>query len=143
MDDGVPMLIIIKRILPKGEFNRNVLTLMTGTGIAQVIPLAITPILTRIYSPEQFGVFALFIAIASSLSIVATGRYELAIMLPRKDTDAANITVLSMIINCFVSSLLFIIAWQFNDQITNLLGSRAISTWLYFVPLTVFLNGIY
>lgn len=137
------MLMKIKRIFPKEGFNRNVLTLMTGTGISQIIPLAVTPILTRIYSPEQFGVFALFIAIASSLSTVATGRYELAIMLPRKDTDAANITILSMAINCFVSSLLFIIAWLFNDQISNLLGSRSISTWLYFVPLSVFLNGIY
>lgn len=137
------MLKSIKRILPKEEFNRNVLTLMTGTAIAQVIPLAITPILTRIYSPEQFGVFALFIAITSCLSIVATGRYELTIMLPRKDTDAANITVLAMVINCCVSSLLFIIAWLFNDQISNLLGNRAISNWLYFVPLAVFLNGMY
>lgn len=137
------MLIKIKRVLPKGEFNRNVLTLMTGTAIAQVIPIAITPILTRIYSPEQFGVFALFIAITSCLSIVATGRYELTIMIPRKDTDAANITVLAMVINCCVSSLLFIIAWQFNDQISNLLGSRAISNWLYFLPLAVFLNGMY
>lgn len=137
------MLKSIKSITPKGEFNRNVLTLMTGTGIAQVIPFAITPILTRIYSPEQFGVFALFIALTSSLSIAATGRYELAIMLPRKDTDAANITALSIVINFFVSSLLFTIALLFNDQISNLLGTHSISTWLYFVPLAVFLNGIY
>lgn len=137
------MLNAVKRIFLKGEFNRNVLTLMTGTGLAQVIPLAATPILSRIYSPEQFGIFALVLAVASSLSVVATGRYELAIMLPRKDVDAANIGMLSIAINFVVSFLLFAGAWLFNDAITNALGSRAISTWLYFVPLAVLLNGIY
>ena len=50
---------MLKRFKPKSEFNRNILTLMTGTTIAQAIPIAITPILTRIYTPDDFGVFAL------------------------------------------------------------------------------------
>lgn len=137
------MLNTVKKIFLQGEFNRNVLTLMTGTGLAQVIPLAITPILTRIYSPEQFGVFALFIALASSVSVVATGRYELAVMLPRKDVDAANIAVLSIVINFVVSFLLLVCAWLFNERITQALGNRSVSTWLYLVPLAVLLNGIY
>lgn len=134
---------MLKSILPKEEFNRNVLTLMTGTAIAQVIPLAITPILTRLYSPEQFGVFALFVVVTTTLSTLATGRYELAIMLPRKDTDAANITMLAIAINCIVSAVLFLIAWLFNDQISQVLGNRDISSWLYFVPAAIFLNGVY
>lgn len=137
------MLNAVKRIFFRGEFNRNVLTLMTGTGLAQVIPLAVTPILARIYSPEQFGVFALFIAVVSSVSVLATGRYELAIMLPRKDIDAANIAVMSIVINFFVSFLLFAAAWLFNQAISDALGNRSISAWLYFVPLAVLLNGIY
>jgi O-antigen/teichoic acid export membrane protein len=137
------MLNAVKRIFFKGEFNRNVLTLITGTGLAQIIPLAVTPILARIYSPEQFGVFALVLAVASSLSVVATGRYELAIMLPRKDVDAANIAMASVAINFAVSFLLFAGAWLFNDAISNALGNHLMSRWLYFVPLAVLLNGIY
>ena len=49
---------MIKLFKPKSEFSRNVLTLMTGTTIAQAIPIAISPILTRIYTPEDFGLFA-------------------------------------------------------------------------------------
>ena len=45
----------------KSEFTKNVLTLMTGTTIAQAIPIAISPILTRLYSPEDFWIFALCI----------------------------------------------------------------------------------
>lgn len=131
------------RVIFQGDFNRNVLTLMTGTGLAQLIPLAVTPILSRIYSPEQFGVLAMFMAIVSSLSVLATGRYELAIMLPRKDVDAINIAVLSTTINLLVSVFLVLAVWAFNEPVSEAIGNTALSTWLYFVPLSLLLNGIY
>ncbi|MFA5455716.1 MAG: oligosaccharide flippase family protein [Sulfurimonas sp.] len=133
----------MKFLKPKSEFSRNVLTLMTGTTIAQAIPIAISPILTRIYTPEDFGVFALYVAIASILSVVATGRYEMAIMLPKKDEDAINIVALSIAISFFVSFISFLIVFIFNTQITELLGNQEISNWLYFIPVTVLLTGIY
>jgi O-antigen/teichoic acid export membrane protein len=116
---------------------------MTGTTIAQAIPIAISPILTRIYTPEDFGVFALYMAIASIIAVVATGRYELAIMLPKKDEDAINIVALSIIISFFVSLVSLMIVFIFNAQITHLLGNPEISDWLYFIPMTVLLTGIY
>ena len=63
---------MIKRLKPKSEFSRNVLTLMTGTTIAQAIPIAVSPILTRIYTPENFGVFALIISMSTIISVAAT-----------------------------------------------------------------------
>ncbi len=134
---------MLRQLKPKSEFSRHVLTLMTGTTIAQAIPIAISPILTRIYTPEDFGVFALYMSITSILSVLATGRYELAIMLPKKDDDALNIMILSIIISFFVSCFLFIIVFVFNDQITYFLGNPKISNWLYFIPMTVLLTGIY
>ena len=89
---------MINNIKPKSEFSQNVLTLMTGTTIAQAIPIAISPILTRIYTPEDFGLYALFLAITSIFGSIANGRYELAIMLPKKDEDAINIFALGFII---------------------------------------------
>jgi O-antigen/teichoic acid export membrane protein len=67
---------VLNKLKPKSEFSRNVLTLMTGTTIAQAIPIAISPILTRIYTPEDFGMFALYMSTASLFSVIATGRYE-------------------------------------------------------------------
>jgi O-antigen/teichoic acid export membrane protein len=134
---------MINKLKPKSEFSRNVLTLMTGTTIAQAIPIAISPILTRIYTPEDFGMFALYMSMASILSVVATGRYELAIMLPKKDEDAINIVALSLIISFLVSFIALLIIFFFNDSLTNLLGNPKISSWLYFIPLTVLFTGIY
>lgn len=133
----------MKRLLPKSEFVRSVLTLMTGTTIAQAIPIAIAPILTRLYTPEDFGVLALYMAVASMVSVVATARYELVIMLPKKDSDAANLVILSISIAFIVSFISFLIVFFFNQSITELLGNQEISDWLYFIPFTVLYTGIY
>jgi O-antigen/teichoic acid export membrane protein len=116
---------------------------MTGTSIAQAIPIAISPILTRLYTPQDFGVLALYMSIVSIIATIGTGRYELAIMLPKKDEDAINIVVLSIIITFFISFIAFLIVFFFNIQITNLLGNSEISKWLYLTPISILLMGIY
>lgn len=133
----------IRKLLPKSEFSKNVLTLMTGTTIAQAIPVAISPILTRLYTPEDFGVFALYTSVASIVSLIATGRYELAIMLPKKNEDAANVVILSLIITFITSILILIVVYFFNSAIAKLLRNNDIASWLYLVPLTVLFSGIY
>ena len=132
-----------KIIESKSEFTKNVLTLMTGTTIAQAIPIAISPILTRLYSPEDFGLFAIFIGLTSILSIIATGRYELAIMLPKKDINAMHIAVLSILISSIISFLLIIIFIVFNEKISSLLGNKNISYWLYWIPFSIFIISCY
>lgn len=128
---------------PKGSFTANVLILMTGTTIAQAIPIAISPILTRIYSPDDFGIVALYLSIVSIISVLVTGKYELAIMLPEKDEDAVNIVALSIFISFFVSLITLLAIWIFNEPIKKYFGNSEISIWLYFIPLIVLLTGIY
>ncbi|MEA3492572.1 MAG: oligosaccharide flippase family protein [Campylobacterota bacterium] len=134
---------MLNKLKPKSEFSRNVLTLMTGTTIAQAIPIAISPILTRIYTPEDFGIYALFIAITAIFGSIANGRYELAIMLPKKDEDAINIFALGFIITSAISLSLLVLVVLFNDYFTKLLGNDEISIWLYFVPIAVFFTGLW
>ena len=113
---------MIKSLKPKSEFSRNVFTLMTGTTIAQAIPIAISPILTRIYTPEDFGLLALFLAITIIIGSIANGRYELAIMLPEKDEDAINISALGFIISSSMSLILLILVFFFNDYFVNVIA---------------------
>ncbi|EOW9322871.1 TPA: lipopolysaccharide biosynthesis protein [Vibrio cholerae] len=125
------------------SFSKNVLTLMTGTGIAQAIPIAIIPILTRMFSPEDFGLLALYAACVSILGVVATGRYEIAIMLPKDDEDARLLLQLSMLVALFFSLLISIPISIWNAQIARFLGNEDIAVWLYLVPLSVLFTGIY
>ena len=134
---------LIKSLLPKSSFAKNVITLMTGTTIAQAIPIAITPILTRMYSPEDFGVLALFVAITTIMGSIANGRYELAIMLPTEDDEAINVAALGLLIASCLSLLLFVPAIFLNEYIATALDNQFISFWLYFVPPVVFLLGLY
>ncbi|EOW9238019.1 lipopolysaccharide biosynthesis protein [Vibrio cholerae] len=125
------------------SFSKNVLTLMTGTGIAQAIPIAIIPILTRIFSPEDFGLLALYAACVSILGVVATGRYEIAIMLPKDDEDARLLLQLSMLVALFFSFLISIPISIWNAQIARFLGNEDIAVWLYLIPVSVLFTGIY
>jgi lipopolysaccharide exporter len=134
---------MIQRLKLKSKFSRNVLILMTGSTIAQAILIAISPILTRIYSPEDFGVLALFIAISAIFSTIANGKYDLAIMLPEKDEDAVNILALGFIINSIVSLTLLVIILLYGEHITLLLNDKEIGHWIYLTPISVFLLGIW
>lgn len=125
------------------EFSRNVLTLMTGTTIAQAIPIAVTPILTRLYTPEDFGLLGLFVAITVILGAVSSGRYELAIMLPDKDEEAINIAALALIITIIFSLLLLLPAFLLNQKISNILDNQEIRSWLYFIPFVVLMIGLF
>lgn len=131
------------RLRPRGEFARNVVTLMTGTTMAQAIPVAISPILTRMYGPEDFGVLALFIAITSIFGAIANARYELAVMLPESDEDALNIAALGLLVAVALSAILMMMALLLNDSISNLLGSADIGPWLYLAPPVVLFLGLF
>lgn len=134
---------MINKLKPKSEFSRNVLTLMTGTTVSQAIPIAISPILTRIYTPDDFGVLALFFAITSIFGYIATARYDMAVMLPKDDDDALNIVILGFILSSILSFILFIFVYLFNHQICTLLNNFSIAPWLYFVPIVVFFMGTF
>ena len=86
----------MKKLNIKSEFIRSIVVLTSGTALSQVINLAITPVLTRIYTPEEMGDFGLYIRLVGFLSVFATLRYELAIPLPASDRDAFAIKRFSL-----------------------------------------------
>ena len=133
---------MFNRLKPKSKFTRNVLTLMTGTTIAQAIPIAISPILTRVYTPEDFGIFALYIAMVSFIAIVVTARYELAIVLPQTDREAINILALSLIIMSFIVVFLIIIILLFKDNLLTLLNIQNVGNFIYLMPLSILIAGL-
>ncbi len=116
---------------------------MTGTTVAQAIPIGISPILTRLYAPEDFGLLALFVSIISIFGSIANARYELAIMLPKKDEDAINIFALGFIITCSISLILLSLIIVFHSYFLTVLGNKEIGFWLYFVPIAVFFTGTF
>lgn len=128
-------------MIPKSDFSKNVLTVLTGTGMAQAITILCSPILTRIFSPEEFGVFYLFSALADMLVILATGRYELAILIPKEEEEAANTFWSAGFLSTFFSCGLLVFIYFFNQNIGIWLREPMISPWLYCLPPFILIRG--
>lgn len=121
------------------SFTKNVITLITGTGVAQLIPIIATPFLTRFYTPSEFGIFAIFIAVSSILAVIATGRYELAIIVPKSDGVAFILLLLAITLTSFFSLALLAVFYAFEATLRHWLISEVI----FLVPLGVVLIGSY
>lgn len=132
---------ILNKFKFKSTFSKNVLTLMTGTTIAQVIPIAISPILTRIYTPDDFGFFALYMAFIAIGAAIVTGKYEMAIFLPKKQEHSKYLVWISIVFSLFFSFLIMIIYMLFSNDI-NLFFSLSDGN-LYFIPFGIFLFSFY
>jgi len=128
---------------PVGIFARNVATLMAGTVFAGSIGIIVMPLLTRIYSPEDFGIFALYTSLLGVLTVVACWRYELAIVLPEKDEDAANLLLLCINICFGMGLLILILVAIFRTSLANLLNSPALASWLWFLPVSIITASLF
>ena len=126
-----------------GSFIKHVGTLMTGTGLSQAITIVGTLILAHLFAPEAFGLLALYMTLVSFLSVLGGGRYELAIMLPETDADAANILNLSILVAFGLSLVCLVLIALFRFPIASLLGDARMTTWLWSVPAVVLVFDVY
>jgi O-antigen/teichoic acid export membrane protein len=93
----------------KTEFSRNFTALFSGTTISQIIPFILAPIISRLYSPADFGFYSFFISIVGLLSIIVTLKYEMAIILPSNTKIADQLLQTSILLSVFASSLILAI----------------------------------
>ena len=125
----------------KKEFVKNVLTLITGSAISQVIVYASILVLTRLFSTEVFGIYMLFSSATLILKPIATLQYEFAIVLPKKNKDAINLFSFSILVLCTFCLFLLIILFFFKDNITSFFNISELKNIIYLLPLSVFLFG--
>jgi O-antigen/teichoic acid export membrane protein len=111
--------------------------------VAQAFPFVAAPLLTRLYSPVEFGSFGLFMALVAVLTIVATGRFEAAVLLPGDEDDAAQLVVLVALFTTGVSLLVLMAALLWHEPLGLAFGAADLSSWIYWVPGTVLLTGTY
>ncbi len=127
----------------KSDFFKSFLTLFTGTSITRALPVLISPLLTRLYTPEDWGVFALFISSTLVITVFASGRYELAIMLPKNHREAAHLGATSLAMVVLFSALTFTVVTFANSLITQLLGETKISAWLFLIPVSILFTSLF
>lgn len=132
-----------KRLLPKNQFARSVSVLSSGTAAGQIIVVAASPILTRLYSPEDFGLLAVYAGLLGIFAVIASLRYQLAIPLPESDEEAASVAVLSLLVVVGMTAVSATIVGCWGDIITTGLNAPSLEPYLWLMPLGLLLTGVY
>lgn len=126
--------------MARSDFSKHLLILISGTTIAQLISIGISPILSRIYSLEEFGMFASFSALVGLVSLLVGARYEGAILLPKKDDDAANLLVLALFFNFVISAFFLVVVYIYSFFTTGNHQIRFLE-WYYLAPVFTMFTG--
>jgi O-antigen/teichoic acid export membrane protein len=113
---------------------RDVAIVTGGTGAAQAITVAFSPIITRLYGPEAFGILGAFVALTAMISPAMTLTYGLAIVLPDSDKDARLLARLAISIASALAALLLVVFGVFHRQIANAFGLSAVAPYLLLIP---------
>lgn len=128
----------------KNDFFKNTVVLITGTVIAQIIPILFQPFLRRIYTAEEFGVFAIYFSLFSFLVVVASAKYDSVVVLPQEDKDASIIASAGLIISLLFSLIITIIILLFQNNIITLFKlPLTIKPFLLLLPLSLFFGSCY
>jgi lipopolysaccharide exporter len=129
--------------LPRGPFVRSVVTLASGTAIAQLLLVVAAPVLTRLYTPSDFGVLAVYSSTLTVLLVLASLRYELAIPLPEDDEVAGSVLALTFLILGGMAALVSVVVWLAGDAFVTAVNVPALRPYRWLIPLGFIGAGTY
>ena len=108
-----------------------------GAVASQIIAMAANLVLSQIYQPEQFGALGIFISLSAFISVVASARFDQAIMLPIQREDASELAVISILLACATAMGVWAIVGCFQPEILKALGAPTLKGWILLLPLSI------
>jgi lipopolysaccharide exporter len=124
-------------------FAKNIARMSLAPIATQTLGFLIMPIITRLYTPGDYGLFAVFTSIVGPISIFATMGYSTAIVLPNKEHEASALLTISLFLTItitFITSILVFIISSFSISNTEI---REFKGYLWLVPVSIFAHGLY
>ncbi len=131
------------QVTSPGSFLRNLVVLGSGTLLAQAIPVLVSPILTRIYSPADFAMLAIFMAMVNSFTPVICGKYEVAMVTPKSRIQAEHLLGIAIYCTIGISLFLMIVFTLWGEQALALLKAQQLGNWVFLVPPALLLTGLF
>jgi lipopolysaccharide exporter len=127
----------------KSTFFKNFYLVLSGSALSQVVVVFTTPILSRIYSPDDFGAASVFFSIVGFFTILSTFQYEGAIMLPKRNIDSLALVILSTML-AFVSSIIIgLVLYFFHDDFFGLFHMESQSKFWEWIPIAIVVYALY
>ncbi|WP_195470356.1 lipopolysaccharide biosynthesis protein [Bacteroides xylanisolvens] len=121
---------------------KNILKLISGESIGRVIGFMAAPFITRLYTPSDFGILAVFASLCALFYPFCTLKYTVAIPLHPNEKIGINslaACLYLLVINTVIISITLLFS---HSQILSLFSSENIDAFWYFIPLTFFFYGI-
>ena len=126
----------------KTSFGGDVLRLVSGATVAQGLGILLAPVLSRLFAPEAFGTADVFVSIVSVIGVVVCLRYELAIMLPENNEEAANLLAGTLILAGLITAVSALATRLLRDPIVRLLKAPDLAYFLWLLPVVVSVTGV-
>lgn len=133
----------LTNLMPPGSYLRNVSILTGGTIFAQGLMVLALPILTRLYTPEQFNLLAVYVALLGILGSVSCLRYNIAIPLPEDDANGIALVAVAILAALSISGLCAVPVIFAPEATATLLAQPGLQPYLWMVPIGVFIASVY
>ncbi len=125
------------------DFGVNVLRLISGTTLAQVLPLLVLPLITRFYTPADFASLEQYMMLVEIFAVFATLKYEFAIMQPTKRSDAIQLVYLVLLLSLISAAALTLFGFLFDDYLADLFNNPAMKTLAPLIGVGVLLYAVH
>ena len=128
---------------PSGGFARHVMTLASGTAIAQLLLVLATPILTRLYTPADYGTLAVYASTLTVLLVLASLRYESAVPLPEDEDVAGSVLAIALLVLAGMVMLVSVLVWLAGDAFVARANAQRLRPYLWLLPVGLLGAGAY
>lgn len=131
------------RHLLNHSFVRRVLILGGGTAVGQLVIALSSPLVTRLYTPEQFGMLSLFISVLAPILSLASLRYEVTIVLPAKDSVALHLLYVTLLLVLTSAIITIFAVLLFGNSVAAALNVPDLAPYFWLLPLSVLGGGVF
>jgi O-antigen/teichoic acid export membrane protein len=131
------------RYLAASGFLKNAAKLAGSTALSQIILILASLILTRLYTPENFGVLAIFTSLFGQAVVLTSFCYEWIIPLAEEEEEAIDVLIFSLILTIFTSIVFAIVIGIYGHNIALWANSPASEPFLWLLPIVIFFGGMY
>jgi lipopolysaccharide exporter len=125
-----------------GSVARNVAVVGGLTAIGQGALILASPLLTRLYDPQAFGLLSVYSAVLSILVAGASLRFDLAIPIARDPDEAIHLLALSVLIALIASVLVGLVGLVFGEPLLTALGAAALAPFVWLLPVALFVASV-
>ena len=125
-----------------GGVARNLIVVGGATAVGQGALVLVSPVLSRLYDPEAFGLLSVYAAVLSVLVSIASLRFDFAIPIASEPAEAAHLLALSVVISLITSATLAVVLLLWGSQLAGALGAEPLVSFLWLLPIALFLASV-